>query len=176
MTRSRRSSNTIQGFETKSLLSSTKVTTLRSASPHKPKPSRETRFESRNALMLRSSSAQSTESELEDEVVHLLVAHHSWLRPWHHLRTNVCTRCSQLGRWMHWKFHMRDVCALDWSLCSVFFSRQWNLLNKNCLQKLIILLCDLLEVKIPDDERKLLALAVMEVMDRSVHREASAVV
>lgn len=114
MTRSRRSSNTIQGFETRSLFSSTKLKTLRFASPHKPKPSRETRFESWNTLMLRSSSAQSTESELEDEVVHLLVAHHSWLHPWHHLCTNVCTRCSQLGRWMHWKFHIRDVCALDW--------------------------------------------------------------
>jgi hypothetical protein len=36
-------------------------------------------------------------------------------------------------RWMHWSFHMRNVCALNWSLCFVFLFRvSWS---RTCLQK-----------------------------------------
>jgi hypothetical protein len=54
----------------------------------------------------------------------------------------------------------RCMCS-GWSLCFVFLSRQWIFLERTCLQKLMILLCDLLQVKILEDERKLLALRLV---------------
>jgi hypothetical protein len=29
----------------------------------------------------------------------------------------------------HWRFRRTNVCALDWSLCFVFFSNQWSFKN-----------------------------------------------